>query len=286
MNLSGRSRGTWLGLLLIACTVGVAAEGCSTAPTGLDRNTWHLLPGHVERLSVSAFRNGRTCWVYLPPNYAHSSRRYPVLYVQDGELAFDGGMHINRICEAMIRRGEIQPIIVVAIENGPYPQRYIDYTPWPAGFMPGSEGGGDVYVRAITDTLKPIVDERYRTLPGPFDTGITGVSLGGLISVYAAYASDGTFGKVAAFSPSYWWSNFHQFVEARERPASLYRLYQDSGYPDDNWIGGIQEILLTKGFTLGADLMSYTVSGAQHDYPEWEHRIPTMLRFLFPADGS
>jgi predicted alpha/beta superfamily hydrolase len=205
-----------------------------------------------------------------------------VLYVQDGELAFDvqGGMHINRICESLIGRGEIEPIIVVAIENGPNPQRAIDYTPWSTDYFP-AEGGGDFYVRAIRDTLKIAIDRRYRTLTDPFNTGIAGMSLGGLISVYAAYAYDSTFGKVAAFSPSYWWSGFHQFVESRGRPTNLFRFYQDTGH-DDNIISAMEQIALEQGFTLGADFMSYEVAGAEHDYPAWEHRFPVMLRFLFP----
>lgn len=267
--------------------------GCSTAPTGPNKTTWQILRGNVQRLSLPAFRHGRVCWVYLPPGYTHTDRRYPVLYVQDGELAFDtqGGMNINRTCEALIRRGEIAPLIVVAIENGSgsdgQGSRGLDYTPWPMGFYPpGAEGGGDFYLRAIRDTLKPEIDRRYRTLRDPFNTAITGMSLGGLISVYAAYAYDSTFGKVAAFSPSYWWSGFHAFVQTRGRPGNLFRFYQDTGWPDDNDINRMHRIALAQGFVLGVDLMSYEVRGAQHDYTAWEHRMGVMLRFLFPPAPS
>ena len=142
-------------------------------------NIWRLLPGHVESLIIPAFRSGRQCWVYLPPGYETASRHYPVLYVNDGQWVFDeqGGMHVNRICEDLIRRGEIEPIIVVAIDNAG--QRTFDYTPWQDWDAP--TGGGDAYVRAIRDTLKPAIDRRYRTLPGRDDTAIAGVTLGGFI---------------------------------------------------------------------------------------------------------
>lgn len=272
---------------LLATIAVISSAGCSGSPTGPNDNTWLQLPGHVERVSVPTFRNNRPCWVYLPPGYSQTNRRYPVLYMHDGELVFDaqGGMHVNRICETLIRRGQIRPLIVVAVGNGHTPfQRNIDYTPWEADFFPGMEGGGDLYIRAIRDTLKPEIDRRFRTLADPFNTAIAGASLGGLISVYAAYSYDSTFGKVAAFSPSYWWSGFHQFVEGQGRPPLLARFYQDTGTPDDNIIWFMEQIALGQGFQLGVDFVSYEVPGANHDFAAWEHRFPVMLRFLFPPN--
>ena len=270
-------------LRLLPALLVVATLACARGVTGPDGNTWRFLPGTVQPLSIAAFRDGRQCWVYLPPGYAASGRRYPVLYLNDGEAAFDGsdGIHVNRICEDLIRRGEIEPIIMVAIENGPGAQRGIDYTPWPTNFF-DQEGGGDFYLLAIRDTLKPEIDRRYRTLTDSRNTAITGWSLGGLISLYGGYTYAGTFGKVGAFSPSYWWGGFHQYVDSLPRPRSLIRVYQDTGYPDDNWIGGIERRLLDDGFRLGIDLMSVEVRGGEHNGLNWEHRYPDMLRFLFP----
>jgi predicted alpha/beta superfamily hydrolase len=270
-------------LLVLPIVVACAALGCARGVSGPDGNTWRFLPGTVEPLSVAAFRNGRQCWVYLPPGYAVEGRRYPVLYLNDGEYAFDGndGRHVNRICEDLIRRGEIEPIIVVAIENGPTPQRWNDYTPWPGGFLPNA-GGGDFYILAIRDTLKPEIDRRYRTLADSRNTAIAGESLGGLISLYAGYTYAGTYGKVGAFSPSYWWNGFHQYVDTLPRPIDLVRVYQDTGYPDDNYIELMEQYLLEDGFSLGLDLMSLQIRGAQHEGDDWQHRYPDMLRFLFP----
>src|SRR5262245_1887338 len=92
-----RLRGPWRPhLRLLSALLGVLALACARGVTGPDGNTWRLLPGTVERLSVPAFRAGRTCWVYLPPGYATSGKRYPVLYLNDGETAFDGsyGIHV------------------------------------------------------------------------------------------------------------------------------------------------------------------------------------------------
>lgn len=278
--MSRRSRITLLAIVLASF-----ALSCSEAPTGPNDTAWRYLPGRVESLVYGPFRDGRQCWVYLPPDYANSGRRYPVLYFNDGEAVFDvaAGIHLNRICEEMIRGGQIEPIIVVAIENGPGHQRFVDYTPW-TSWEWAPNGGGDAYLRAVVDTLKPEVDRRFRTLTDPEHTAMAGTSLGGLISVYAAYAHGGTFGKVGAFSPAYPYAGYEmlRLAQATGRPPHLVRFYQDTGWPYDNFIDGMESIALGQGFVSGVDLVSVVARGAEHTNAAWAHRAPAMLRFLFP----
>ena len=252
---------------------------CGRVPNGPNDTVWRFLPGHVEELKIQQFRNGRECWIYLPPGYATSDRRYPVLYMHDGRYVFDGGVHANRIAEDLIRRGEIEPIIIVAI-SVPDAERWRDYSPYPF-YMPGT-GGGDFYIRAIRDTLKPEVDRRYRTMPDHDNTAISGWSLGGMISAYAAFAYDSTFGKVGAFSPSYGYA-FPEIYQLAGNPSLwIERYYHDTGYPDDNDLDRMDEVLVNNDFVPGMNLMSVTVVGAEHTGTAWERRMPDMLRFLFP----
>ena len=265
--------GVWLTCL--ACV----AIGCSRIPTDPNENNWRFVRGHVESLTLPSFRNGRQCWVYLPPGYSSGDRRYPVLYLNDGQDF--ASLHLDRVLEEAIRGGEIEPLIVVAVTVTAEERAY-DYKPWPAPEWP-RWGGGDFYVRALRDTLKPEVDRRFRTLPDVANTAIAGYSLGGLISAYAAYEYDDTFGKFGTFSASYHWlGGFANLATTRGRPPGLARIYQDTGYPDDNYIGDIEAIFLDQGFVLGVDLMSVVVPGAEHTQGAWERRFPDMLRFLFP----
>ncbi len=261
---------------------------CSQAPTGPNDSTWHFLSGHVEPLLFAPFRDGRKCWVYLPPGYATTDRRYPVLYFNDGEVVFDvdEGMHVNRVCEELIRGGQMEPIIVVAIANGPGNQRNIDYTPWPSPILKPN-GGGDAYVRAIRDTLKPEIDRRFRTLTDPEHTAMAGMSLGGLISAYAAYAYGETFGRIAAFSPTYGYYDtagvsMPEFAQRMGRSRHFIRFYQDTGWPHDNSVGAMESVALSQRFRSGIDFMSVTQAGAEHTNAAWTHRCPEMLKFLFP----
>ena len=275
---------------LVVVAAGLVLLSCSTLTTDPNDSGWRFLPGHVEDLSVPAFRGGRPCRVYLPPGYSTSGRRYPVLYVNDGQELFDpnGAVRANRICEDLIRGGEIAPIIMVAISVPAVPDtvRFWDYAPWrfPESGT-GLGGGGDAYIRAVRDTLKPEVDRRFRTLTDAAHTGMAGYSLGGLISAYAGLAYGRTFALVGACSPTYHWgtgsNRIYTTAQSGGFPQLISRYYQDSGFPDDNDIGSMEQVLVSHGFVNGVNLMSVTLDGAVHSVPAWKHRFPDMLRFLF-----
>src|SRR5215471_19690530 len=63
--------------------------------------------------------------VYLPPFYdAEADRRYPVLYMQDGQNLFDpatafagNSWHMGETTDGLIAAGEIEPLIIVGIYN-------------------------------------------------------------------------------------------------------------------------------------------------------------------------
>jgi len=274
---------------LVVAAAGLLLLSCSKSTTNPNDSGWRFLPGHVEEFSVPAFRGGRRLVIYLPPGYATSNQRYPVLYLNDGQQIFDvNGVQANRVCEDLIRGGEIVPIIMVAISVPAVPDtvRFWDYAPWrfpESG--PALGGGGDAYVRAVRDTLKPEIDRRFRTLADAVHTGMAGYSLGGLISAYAGLAYGRTFGLVGACSPTYGWGagsdSIYTTAQSGGYPQLVTRYYQDSGAPDDNYIGTMERILVSHGFINGINLMSVTLSGAVHSVPAWRRRFPDMLRFLF-----
>src|SRR5262245_61733786 len=279
-------------LRFVVAVAGLFLLSCSTKTTNPNDAGWRFLPGHVEALSVPAFRGGRECRIYLPPGYTTSDRRYPVLYVNDGQQIFDPGGHVqaNRICEDLIRGGEIVPILIVAISVPIEPDtvRFWEYAPWQRRFpFFGGRllgGGGDAYVRDVRNILKPEVDRRFRTLPDSTHTGMAGYSLGGLISAYAGLAYHDTFGLIGACSPSYGWAgdtdNIYATAVRGGYPQFISRYYQDTGYPDDNYIGFMEQLLVQHGFIAGMNLMSVTENEATHSVPAWKHRFPDLLRFL------
>lgn len=148
----------------------------------------------------------RNIWIYLPPDYQQESKRYPVLYMQDGQNLFDdetsfaGEWHIDETLDSLYNAGN-SGCIVVGIENNGA-RRIAEYTP---NAHPKYGGGeGEKYVDFLIKNLKPFIDSTYRTKPEAEFTGIGGSSLGGLISYYAATRHSDTFGKCLVFSPSFW----------------------------------------------------------------------------------
>jgi hypothetical protein len=135
--------------------------------TWADGGGGSTITGDVTTFTHGPFLSGRRVWVYRPPGYAGSADAYPVLYMHDGQNLFDaqtsfaGEWRVDEACEALIGAGEIEPVIVVGIENGP--NRCGEYTPWRDNGI-GCGGQGDAYLAAIRDVLMPEIERRFRTL--------------------------------------------------------------------------------------------------------------------------
>lgn len=148
----------------------------------------------------------RSIAVYLPPGYDSSLRRYPVMYMHDGQNLFDeaaasyGEWGVDETLDSLIMYKKQKPCIVVGIYNGRH--RMNEYNPY--AFEQFGAGEGDAYVDFIRNSLKPFIDSSYRTMPGPSATIIAGSSMGGLISYYAMLKYPQTFGKAGIFSPAFW----------------------------------------------------------------------------------
>ncbi|MGA1266587.1 MAG: alpha/beta hydrolase-fold protein, partial [Phycisphaerales bacterium] len=79
----------------------------------------------------------RNVVVWLPPGYsdpANAERRYPVLYMHDGQNVLDPSTaflgrewRVDEVAERLVREGRIPPLIIVGIWNTP--GRLADYTP-------------------------------------------------------------------------------------------------------------------------------------------------------------
>jgi predicted alpha/beta superfamily hydrolase len=258
----------------------------------------HTLTGRVERhpeFRSEALGGTRPVWVYLPPRYEiDPGRRYPVLYLHDGQNVFDGATafiageewEVDEAAERLVTAQEIEPLIVVAVDNGGE-RRIAEYTPtWPTGAPAG--GGADVYGRMLIEELKPWIDRTYRTRPGRESTAIGGSSLGGLVSLYLGLVHPEVFSGIAALSPSVWWDDewILRFVgELRARPEI--RVWVDVGTREGDKAvprtRRLRDALVAKGWRDGVDLGYVEAAGARHEERAWAARMPDVLRFLFPA---
>lgn len=158
-----------------------------------------------EEFYIPQLDRYRKIWALLPHDYYFSNKSYPVLYLQDAQNLFNegspyGNWEIDKKLSILAEYGR-GDVIVIAIEHGSE-SRIKEYIFDNDNIANGSEG--KKYIRFIADTLKPFVDENYRTKKDRDNTGIGGSSLGGLISIYSGFLYPEVYSKLLIFSPSLW----------------------------------------------------------------------------------
>lgn len=172
------------------------------------------LPKHTASVNVhvvdSAFsipqlNAKRKVWIYLPSSYATSTKKYPVLYMHDGQNLFDeftggyGEWGVDEVLDSIIAKGG-KEYIVVGIDHGGT-ERLKEYNPYDSQY---GKGKGKAYVDFLVHNLKPYIDQHYRTKTDYKNTSIAGSSMGGLISMYAIATYPKVFGNAGIFSPAFW----------------------------------------------------------------------------------
>jgi predicted alpha/beta superfamily hydrolase len=242
--------------------------------------------------------NTRQVVVYLPPGYdADERRRFPVLYMQDGQNLFDGRTsyvpgqhwHLNETADNLVREAAVEPFIIVGVYNAGE-RRIEEYTP---SVDPNFKVGGraDVYARMLAEELKPFIDSNYRTKPGREHTGIGGSSLGGLVSLYAGLTRSETFGRVVAMSPSLWWDNcwlLRNLDSLARGPKS--KIWLDAGTLEGaNTVcnaEALRDALDARGYAPVREVEFMRADGGRHSERDWAHRAHHVLRFTFPTRAA
>lgn len=246
-----------------------------------------------ERFRSRFLRNQRDFIVYTPPCYSElPARRFPVLYLHDGQNLFDGATsfipgqdwHVGPTADECINAGTVEPLIIVGMYNTK--ARVREYTPTHVPRLGG--GRADRYARFLIEEVLPFVEREYRTLSGSQNTGIGGSSLGGLVSLYLGLKHCTIFGKIAALSPSVWWNQLviHRFAKSMHvepRPHIWLDIGTREGARIVQDVERFRDVLVEKGWRPGRDLHYERVEGGEHNELAWAKRVRPFLQFLFPA---
>jgi predicted alpha/beta superfamily hydrolase len=261
------------------------SSSTSAAPSS-DLTSKHVSPRGVQ--------------VWLPPSYEREpQRRFPVLYMHDGQAVFDAAMvgaewQMDEAAQRMIERGEIAPFIIVAVDNTE--RRFDEYTPTRARLpservAPGRDaamgGGAPAYAKFLVEELKPEIDRRFRTLPAREHTSVGGASLGGLLSLWLTLHHADTFGAALVVSPSVWWDDrfvLRDVARAVIPADKRAKLWLDIGanetpvaVPNTR---ALRDALVERGWR-DANLRYNEDADGSHDEASWALRVPAMLRFLY-----
>lgn len=251
-----------------------------------------------ERVWSPQLKNRRDIYVHLPQSYEEGRRRYPVLYMHDGQNLFDEGASYAgewRVDETMERLSHAGiEAIIVGVPNMEK-MRLLEYSPF--DHQRHGPGRGNRYLSFLADTVKPLIDRDFRTLSDRQHTGLMGSSMGGLISLYGYFRRPETFGFAGVMSPSFWYANRAIYAYVEAAPYVSGRIYLDVGTRE--YGGSVTEkaarrqsrrhyaavrrmkrLLVKKGYRLRYELLVVEERGAGHNEPAWARRLPLALQFL------
>jgi len=223
----------------------------------------------------------RRIWVYLPKNYQRSNKRYPVLYMHDGQNLFDrktsgyGEWGVDEALDSISEKSEVG--IIVGIDNGL--QRINEYNAFTNEEY--GRGEGKQYIDFIVQTLKPYIDKKFRTLPGREHTAIAGSSLGGLISYYAAITRPEVFGKAGIFSPSFWiapeMKNYTDSLGGKLHSKIFFYMGAAEG---DKHVKNMEEIADILGARSSSLIYSAVDPDGKHNEVYWGKWFPEFYRWI------
>ncbi|MCW8328641.1 alpha/beta hydrolase [Photobacterium sp. SDRW27] len=272
----------------------------------------------IPDFEIPQLNRQRLIRIYLPIDYHSSNKHYPVIYMHDGQNVFEPALCISGMSwqagehlDQIQTQGQTGGIILVTVDNSPLHNglgRMNEYSPWHYNPIPELSGWSDIkqsmggegeaYSAFIADTLKPFIDQHYRTRPEREYTTVAGSSMGGLISLYIALRYQAIFGNAGVFSPAFW------FAEARmcdflNQTAISYPLniYMDIGTAEtsDQSITSFPSLYLEGAKRLHRQLQSKSTqincsllidNKAVHSESAWARRYPEMVLQFYGANAS
>ncbi|WP_237067537.1 alpha/beta hydrolase [Microbulbifer guangxiensis] len=267
--------------LLVCLPLLLLAGAITHAGTTASTNVQVLPPVWMEQL-----QRQRVVRIYLPADYATTERRYPVLYMHDGQNLFDdatayaGEWGVDEtLSELREERG--LALIVVGIDHGGE-ARINELKPF--DHQEYGPGEGDAYLEFLVRQLKPRIDREYRTLPGRDHTAIMGSSLGGLMSHVAISRYPEVFSRAGIFSPAYWIAPGF-FQEARQPLPVDSRLYLLAGGREgDDMVSDFRDMHALLKETQQASILHRLAPQGEHTEGFWRAELKAALEWLFAAE--
>ncbi|WP_053362282.1 alpha/beta hydrolase-fold protein [Bacillus sp. FJAT-27251] len=257
----------------------------------------------IETFIVPLFNKERQIRVYLPKSYSSTAMRYPVLYMHDGQNVFNnhdaiGGVSLD--LHDYLDEHAVDLIVVAIDQNPEGEERIHEYCPWTngefsvklLGYQSSAGGKGKAYIDFVVQQLKPLIDRNYRSKADA--SYMAGISLGGLISVYAACMYPQVFKRVAGIS-----SGFYRNQEEIEKLAVqadlslLERVYLDCGTNEGRHDEEISKLALESNRRVYdilkgkvEDTRFQVIDNGEHHYEAFKKRIPEVLVSLIGARGK
>jgi len=254
----------------------------------IKRDCWYSPAGQNRRLHI-----------YLPDSYYDSDERYPVMYFFDGHnLFYDSDATYGKSwgLKEFLDRWD-KPIIIVGMEcshegNG----RLNEYCPYQVsrGYFGRIEAMGDATLRWITDAVKPMIDQEYRTWQNRACTAIAGSSMGGLMALYGVLRYNWCFSKAACVSSAIGFCMPQVYRDLKDYPVDAdTRVYlswgtrEAKGVTDHehedrtSYTSRRNRSVAARLAAQGAATQIFCQNGGGHCEADWERQVPGIMDFLW-----
>jgi predicted alpha/beta superfamily hydrolase len=246
----------------------------------------HIITHQVDSTATNI--PGRTVRIYLPRGYdQNTARRYPVIYLHDGQNVFDpggpfGSWSADATATKEMGQGRMREAILVGIDNDS--ARIPEYQP-PNDSYEGTQGRADAYASFVINNVRPYIDTNFRTLNDAKNTVTIGSSMGGLVSLYLG-REFATFGKIAVMSPALWISP-NYMAQVKGEAKKVLRAHLDMGTAEgqsdfDNCLS-LYDTHLAQTWAANDDVEFTAGCGQQHNEAAWSARLPEVFDYLLPA---
>jgi predicted alpha/beta superfamily hydrolase len=258
-------------------------------PIVVDLKNWKdqgplRVTGRIERIQKfysPELGNYRRLHIRLPQDYYHSgnTKKYPVIYMHDGQNCFDPqtatfgtDWSVDEVLTRMVRENKVRDAIVVGVFSKNRSSEYNDASL------------GQLYGKFLVDTVRPFINQKYRTLTGPANTFLMGSSYGSAISVSLAWRYPNIFGRIAGVAFNGAFFNNNLFRLTRTLPMIPTAVYLDHG----DYGGDRGYIPHTKRFLKHLDQIGFpkdqlffkVFSYSGHTEADWARRVHVPLTFL------
>lgn len=235
-------------------------------------------------------------YIYLPEKYYDIDIKYPVVYMHDGEIIFndfDNDESEIGILDKYSKATNIQEVVLVGIGSGKGIIRNNELCPFPImnkrmNIVVG--GKTDVYFDFIVQELMPTINQKYRTKTTPEHTGMLGISLGGMCTLYASAKLSSSFSSFAFVSSAHYrlQKEMLEFVK-KEDFNNVSRLYSDVGTQEsdnqeisDQFVKSNEEIYEVLETKTNIKKFKYKViNDSKHETSYWNERFTEIIDFMF-----
>jgi predicted alpha/beta superfamily hydrolase len=239
-----------------------------------------------DKFDMPQLGRQRRVWIYLPSDYNSSHKKYPVIYMHDGQNLFDdytsgyGEWGIDEIMDKLLAKDQC---IIVGIDHGG-DYRISEYDPYDSKY---GKGHGNEYVDFLVKTLKPYIDQHYRTERGANHTTIVGSSMGGLISMYAILKYPDVFGNAGVFSPAFWIApDIYKYANEKKLSGKLRFYFVCGDAESESMVSDMQKMadLIRSKNVSERNSPTVIIKGAKHNEKQWNGDFPGFYNWLSPTN--